>query len=124
MKENKQKVRENLLKLIQDHEVVHGTQGQSPAQVGHRKQDHTSEGNRRAAELQQSRYYSPPKFCVGDLVRIYKYKKHFEKGYETNFTKEVFPVTEVLHTIPVTYTIEALDGEQIIGSLYSPELVV
>lgn len=68
-------------------------------------------------------YYDTPKFHVGDLVRIYKYKGHFEKGYETNFTKEVFRVIEVLHTIPITYKIESLDGENIIGSFYQPELV-
>ena len=54
---------------------------------------------------------------------IEKYKKMFEKGYETNFTKEVFRVIEVLHTIPVTYKIEALDGKEIIGSMHEPELV-
>ena len=64
-----------------------------------------------------------PGYAPGDLVRIYKWKKHFEKGYETNFTKEVFRVTEVLRTIPVTYKIEALDGEEVIGSMYEPELV-
>jgi len=67
--------------------------------------------------------YTKPKFKVGDLVRIYKYKGHFEKGYETNFTKEIFKIVKVLPTLPVTYKIEALDGEQIIGSFYSPELV-
>src|SRR5271156_6056156 len=74
-------------------------------------------------DKQDKTYYSPPKFHVGDLVRIYKYKKHFEKGYETNFTKEIFRVIEVLHTIPITYKIETLDGEVIIGSMYEPELV-
>ena len=61
---------------------------------------------------------TPPKFKVGDLVRIYKYKYHFDKGYETNFSREIFKVVEVLHTLPVTYKIEALDGEQIIESMY------
>ena len=63
------------------------------------------------------------KFKINDLVRIYKWKKHFEKGYETNFTKEIFRISEVLNTNPVTYKIKALDGEDIIGSFYSNELV-
>ena len=70
-------------------------------------------------EKQDRTYYAPPKFHVGNLVRIYKYKTHFEKGYETNFTKEVFKVIGVLHTIPITYKIEALDGEEIQGSFLS-----
>ena len=75
-------------------------------------------------EKQDRTYYAPPKYHVGDLVRIYKYKTHFEKGYETNFTKEVFKVIGVLHTIPITYKIEALDGEEIQGSFYQNELVL
>ena len=67
--------------------------------------------------------YAAPKFKVGDLVRIYKYKGHFEKGYETNFTRDIFKIVKVLHTIPVTYKIEALDGEEILGAMYEPELV-
>ncbi len=44
-----------------------------------------------------------PKFKIGNHVRIYRYKKHFEKGYQTNWTAEVFRITEVLKTDPVTY---------------------
>src|SRR5271156_1416563 len=87
------------------------------------EQDIRTNINKTIQDKQDRTYYAPPKFHVGDLVRIYKYKIHFEKGYETNFTKEVFRVTEVLHTIPITYKIEALDGEQILGSMYEPEMV-
>ena len=31
-----------------------------------------------------------PKFKVGDIVRISKYKNIFKKGYEANFTEEKF----------------------------------
>src|SRR6266853_1571964 len=65
-----------------------------------------------------------PKYKVGDLVRIYKYKKHFEKGYETNFTTEVFKVTEVILSNPVTYKLSDLKGEEIIGRFYTNELVL
>ena len=33
---------------------------------------------------------------VGDLVRISKYKSTFTKGYEANFTEELFKITKVL----------------------------
>ena len=64
--------------------------------------------------------YNPPKFKVNDLVRIYKYKSHFEKGYETNFSREIFKIVKVLHTLPVTYKLEDLNNEEIISNLYKP----
>jgi len=63
-----------------------------------------------------------PKFKIGDRVRIYKYKKQFEKGYETNWTKEIFVVSEILNTSPATYKIKDLNGEDITGSFYKQEL--
>ena len=43
-----------------------------------------------------------PKFHVGDVVRISKLKKKFEKGYTTNWTEEVFKIVKVQPTIPFT----------------------
>ena len=36
-----------------------------------------------------------PKFRVGDTVRVSKYKSIFAKGYEANFTKEIFKISKV-----------------------------
>ena len=63
-----------------------------------------------------------PKFSVGDKVRISKKKKTFEKGYTTRWTEEIFTITEVKHTLPVTYKIADLNGEEIKGSFYEPDL--
>ena len=63
-----------------------------------------------------------PKFSVGDKVRISKKKKTFEKGYTTKWTEEIFTIVEVKHTSPVTYKIADLNGEEIKGSFYEPEL--
>ena len=63
-----------------------------------------------------------PKFKVGDRVRIYKYKKDFAKGYKTNWTEEIFVISEVLKTSPVTYKIKDQNGEDILGSFYKQEL--
>ena len=38
----------------------------------------------------------PPKFKVGDTVRVSKYKSIFAKGYEANFIEEIFKVSKVL----------------------------
>jgi len=63
-----------------------------------------------------------PKYKKGDLVRISKIKKTFEKGYVNNWTREVFKVAEVLNTTPVTYKLVEYDGSAIEGSFYEQEL--
>ena len=63
-----------------------------------------------------------PKFSVGDMVRITKKKKVFEKGYTTRWTEEIFTIKEILKTNPITYIIEDLKGEEIKGTFYEPEL--
>ena len=62
------------------------------------------------------------KFSVGDKVRISKKKKTFEKGYTTRWTEEIFTIIEVKRTSPVTYKIADLNGEEITGTFYEPEL--
>ena len=63
-----------------------------------------------------------PKFSVGDKVRISKKKKTFEKGYTTRWTEEIFTIIEIKRTSPVTYKIADLNGEEITGTFYEPEL--
>ena len=63
-----------------------------------------------------------PKSKVGDHVRISKYKNIFAKGYLPNWSEEVFIVNEIKNTVPWTYTISDLNGEQIIGTFYEKEL--
>ena len=63
-----------------------------------------------------------PKFSVGDNVRISKKKKTFKKGYTTRWTEEIFTIVEVKRTSPVTYKIADLNGEEIKGTFYEPEL--
>ena len=63
-----------------------------------------------------------PKFSVGDEVRIIKKKKVFEKGYTTRWTEEIFTIREIRETNPITYKLEDLNGEEIKGTFYEPEL--
>ena len=63
-----------------------------------------------------------PKFKVGDRVRISKKKKTFEKGFTTNWSEELFIITEVKNTKPPTYEIEDLNGKPIQGTFYEQEL--
>ena len=62
------------------------------------------------------------KFKVGDHVRISKYKNIFAKGYTPNWSEEVFVIKEVKNTVPWTYVISDLNGEEIIGTFYEKKL--
>ena len=63
-----------------------------------------------------------PKFKVGDNVRISKYKNIFAKRYTPNCSEEVFVIKKVKNTVPWTYVINDLNGEEIIGTFYEKEL--
>ena len=57
-----------------------------------------------------------PKFKVGDRVRISKYKNYFANGYMPNWSEKIFI------TVPWTYVLNDLNGEEIIGTFYENEL--
>ena len=63
-----------------------------------------------------------PKFKVGDHVRISKYKNIFAKGYFPNWSEEVFVIKKIKNTLPWTYVINDLNGEEFIGTFYEKEL--
>ena len=63
-----------------------------------------------------------PKFRVGDHVRISKYKNIFPKQYTPNWSEEVFISSKIKNTVPWTYVINDLNGEEIIGTFYENEL--
>ena len=44
-----------------------------------------------------------PKFKIGDIVRISKYKNIFAKGYVPNRSEEVFVIKKVKNTVPLTH---------------------
>ena len=62
------------------------------------------------------------KFKVGDLVTISKYKNIFAKGFTPNWSEEIFVIKEIKYTVPCTYVINDLNGEEIIGTFYEKEL--
>ncbi|XP_053596167.1 uncharacterized protein LOC128668039 [Microplitis demolitor] len=67
----------------------------------------------------------PFKYRVNDLVRISKTKATFEKGYEANWTKEVFKIKKVKRRqlLPI-YELCDLEGEDIDGFFYEQELTL
>ena len=74
------------------------------------------------AEYNKDSNVTKPKFKVGDLVRIQKYKNIFAKGYMQNWSEEVFVASNIKNTVPWTYLIIDLNGENIVGSFYEKEL--
>ena len=63
-----------------------------------------------------------PKFKVGDRVRISKCQNIFAKGYTPSLCKEVFVIKKVKNTVPWTYDINDLNGDEITGTFYEKEL--
>ena len=66
--------------------------------------------------------FDPPKFKVGDSVRISKYKTIFAKGYLPNFTEEVFKIKQIIFTKPIVYKLEDYQNEPLEGYFYTQEL--
>ena len=62
------------------------------------------------------------KFKVCDHVRISKYKNTFAKGYMPNWSEEIFIIKKIKNTVPWTYVINDLNGEEIFGTFYEHEL--
>ena len=55
-------------------------------------------------------------------MRISIYKNIFAKGYIPNWSEEVFVISKIKNTVPWTYFINDLNGEETIGIFYEKEL--
>ena len=110
-----------LPELVKDYNnTVHSSIKMSPIDASKKKNELTVWRN-----LYPDRYKInnlTPKFSVGDEVRITKKKKVFEKGYTTRWTEEIFTIKEIRNTDPITYKLEDLQGEEVRGTFYEPEL--
>ena len=74
------------------------------------------------AEYYEDFSENKPKFKIGDLVTISKYKNILAKGYTQNWSEEIFIITKIKDTVPWTYTISDLNGKPITGSFYKKEM--
>ena len=92
--------------------INHGTIKMKPVDV---KNDSFAEYNEESNEKN-------PKFKVGNHVKISKYKNIFAIGYAPNWSEEIFAINQIKNTVPWTYVISDLNGEEIIGSFYEKEL--
>src|SRR5215469_16257630 len=62
------------------------------------------------------------RFKVADKVKISRTKALFEKGYLPNWSEELYIIGKIQRTLPVTYKVKDLLGEEIEGSFYYEEL--
>ena len=92
---------------------VHRTIGRTPASV-------TTSSLHNTTSLDDP--VDVPSLKVGDKVRISRAKMIFEKGYLPNWTEEIFTISNILPTQPITYQLKDYYGEDIKGSFYEPEL--
>ena len=74
-------------------------------------------------KLNKKSQFKPPKFRIGDCVRISKFKTIFEKGYTPNWSTEIFTIHEIKNTQPITYTLKDYQGNLISGGFYNFELL-
>ena len=107
--------------LLEDYNnTVHSSTEFTPVEVSKKKNELAVWRNLYPDRHKISRL--TPKFSVGDEVRISKKKKVFEKGYTSRWTEEIFTIKEIRDTNPITYILEDLQGEEIKGTFYEPEL--
>ena len=63
-----------------------------------------------------------PKFKIGDIVRISKYKNIFAEGYAPTLSEEVFVITKVKNTVPWTYVVNDLNGKETVRIFFEKKL--
>lgn len=65
---------------------------------------------------------SPPSFQEGARVRVSKTRRTFKKGYLPSWTEELFTVSRILKTSPLTYALKDDHGEELRGKFYKEEI--
>ena len=78
--------------------------------------------NNSFAEYNEESNKKDPTFKVGDHVSISRYINIFAKGYTPNWSEEYFIVSKINNTVPWTYAISDMNGEDIAGSFCEKEL--
>ena len=97
--------------VIEYNNTKHSTIKMKPLDVKNNKRVYIDEHNEKSA-----------RFNVGDRVRISKSKNIFAKGYTPNWSREIFIVDKINDTVPYTYNLKDLNGEEIIRNFYDREL--
>ena len=108
-------------KLVdQYNNTIHSSIGMTPKEASKKKNEakvwHKLYGDYKPVK------HETPKFKIEDKVRITKKKGIFEKDYTPRWTEEVFTISEIHYTNPITYKIVDCNNEEIKGTFYEQEL--
>lgn len=63
-----------------------------------------------------------PKFKIGDRVRLSKYVDIFRNKFKTNWTKEIFIISEIHRSNVIYYKVVDENGEELKEGIYEEEL--
>lgn len=111
-----------LHKVVHDYNnSYHRTIGQCPAEVNEKTKNDILDRYKSAALYQVTNKRC--KLNIGDFVRISKYKGTFEKGYTPNWSTEIFKISRIQNTNPVTYLVNDMKQRPILGAFYREELL-
>ena len=99
----------------------HSTIKMKPIDVGDTTKSSSLERNNKRVYIDEHNE-KDSRFKVGDRVRISKFRNIFTKGYNPNWSTEIFIVDKINDTVPYTYNLKDLNDEEIIGSFYDREL--
>ena len=94
---------------------IHGTIKMTPTEKSRERYTYDTTHN--------SYKYKPPKFQVGDFVRVPDKRILYSKGYTTNWNRELFKINKINNTNPITYTLEDENQDTIQGKYYEQELL-
>ena len=72
---------------------------------------------------QPIREFTPPKFAIGDIVRISKVDLPFRKGCEPQFTEVMFQIVALASKKPPTFTIKYNQNLVLRGKFYEREKI-
>lgn len=97
---------------------VHRSIGTTPNKVTAKNEDEIRE---RLFPLKDFKLEKPT-FRVGQPVRIPTWKQLFGNKYRRNWTKEIFYISKICYTDPITYELKDNRDEQIHGHFYKQEL--
>ena len=112
-----------LPRLLKDYNgSVHSTIRLKPSEASILSRRGETELRNRAYKIAPSSTHRPPKFSIGDSVRVSKHKTVFAKGYTPNWSTEIFKILKVQPTRPVTYLLEDYEEKPISGCFYEEEL--
>lgn len=110
-----------LAKIINRYnQTIHTTIGLPPAEVNHSNKTKVLNTYFNQKQMKTKRC----KLKMGDFVRISKHKGCFEKGYTPNWSTEIFKFSKVNNTNPVTYLLQDIKQQPILGAFYDQELQI